>query len=82
MPMPDEQIKERVKYYTEWLRLFWVAIVGLAGGISGLVLALDSPIRAFLLALAISLGIGVAVIVFLLHRAIVQLIGQIQGGKP
>ena len=80
--MTDDQIKERVKYYTEWLRLLWIALIGLSGGISGLILTLDSPIRAGLLTFALALVIGVIVIVFLLHRAILRLIGQLQGGKP
>ena len=80
--MTDDQIKERVKYYTEWIRLLWITLIGLSGGISGLILTLDSPIRAGLLTFALALGIGVIVIVFLLHRAILRLIGQLQGGKP
>ena len=79
--MTDEQIKERVKYYTEWIRLLWITLIGLAGGISGLALTLDSLVRAALLAFALTLGIGAVVMVFLLHRAILRLIKQLQGGK-
>jgi hypothetical protein len=80
--MTDDQIRERIKYYTEWIRLLWITLIGLSGGISGLILTLDSSIRAGLLTLALVLGIGVIVMVFLLHRAILRLIGQLQGGKP
>ncbi len=79
--MTDDQIKERVKYYTEWIRLLWITLIGLAGGISGLALTLDSLVRAALLAFALTLGIGAVVMVFLLHRAILRLIKQLQGGK-
>ena len=79
--MPDEQIKERVKYYTEWIRLFWITLIGLSGGISGLILTLDSPLRAGLLAFALALGFGVFVMVFLLHRAILRLITQLRGDR-
>jgi hypothetical protein len=79
--MTDDQIKERIKYYTEWIRLLWITLIGLSGGISGLILTLDSPIRVGLLTFALVFGIGVIVIVFLLHRAILRLIGQLQGGK-
>ena len=79
--MTDDQIKERIKYYTEWLRLLWITLIGLSGGISSLVLTLDSSVRVVLLAFALALEIGVVVMVFRLHRAILRLIGQLQGGK-
>jgi hypothetical protein len=77
--MPDEQIKEKVRYYTEWIRLLWITLIGLSGGISGLVLTVDSPVRAILLIFAVALGVGAVVMVFLLHRAILRLIGQLRG---
>jgi hypothetical protein len=79
--MTDDQIKERVKYYTEWIRLLWITLIGLAGGISGLVLALDSPVRVILLVVAATLVVGSVVMILLVHRAILRLIGQLQGGK-
>jgi hypothetical protein len=79
--MTDDQIKEKVKYYTEWIRLLWITLIGLAGGISGLALTLDSLVRAALLAFALTPGIGAIVMVFLPHRAILRLIKQLQGGK-
>lgn len=79
--MAEDQIKERIRYYTEWIRLLWITLIGLSGGISGLVLTLDSPVRAVLLTFAVVLGIAVIVMVFLLHLAISQLIGQLKGEK-
>ncbi len=79
--MSDDQIKERVKYYTEWIRLLWITLIGLSGGISGLLLGLDSPVRMILLAVAVTLIVGVVIMILLIHRAILQLIGQLQGGK-
>lgn len=79
--MNDDQIKERIKYYTEWIRLLWITLIGLSGGISSLVLTLDSSVRIILLVFALVLAIGVVVMVFRLHRAILLLLGQIQGGK-
>ena len=77
----EDQIKERIRYYTEWVRLLWIALIGLAGGIYGLVLALDSPVRVALLIFAVILGIVATVIVFRLHLAISRLIGQLKGEK-
>jgi hypothetical protein len=79
--MSDERIKERVKYYTEWIRLFWITLIGLSGGISGLLLGLDSPVRMILLAVAVTLIVGAVVMILLIHRAILRLIGQLQGGE-
>jgi hypothetical protein len=79
--MTDDQIKERVKYYTEWLRFLWITLIGLSGGISGLVLTLDSPVRMILLAIAVTLIVGAVVMILLIHRAILRLLRQLQGGK-
>lgn len=67
--MTDDQIKERIKYYTEWIRLLWITLIGLSGGISGLVLTLDSLVRMILLAVAVTLIGGAVVMILLLHRA-------------
>ena len=48
-------LQARKRYYTEWIRLLWIALFGLAGGISGLVLTLDSFVRAVLLIFAVLL---------------------------
>jgi hypothetical protein len=77
----DDQIKEKARYYTKWVRLLWITLIGLSGGISGLVLTLDSPVRAILLIFAVVLGVGAVVMVFFLHRAILRLIGQLRGEK-
>lgn len=79
--MTDDQIKERIKYYTEWIRLLWITLIGLSGGISGLVLTLDSPVRVILLTVAVTLIVGAVVMILLIHRAILGLIEQLQGGK-
>ena len=73
--MTDDQIKEKVRYYTEWIRLLWITLIGLSGGISGLVLALDSPVRVILLVVATTLVIRSVVMILLVHRAILRLIG-------
>jgi len=79
--MPDDQIKEKVRYYTEWIRLLWITLIGLSGGISGLVLALDSPVRVILLVVAAMLVSGSVGMILLVRRVILRLIGQLQGGK-
>ena len=79
--MSDDQIKERVKYYTEWIRLLWITLIGLSGGISGLLLGLDSPVRVILLVVAVTLIVGAVIMILLIHRAILRLIGRLQGGK-
>lgn len=48
-------LEERIKYFSEWIRLLWFAVLGLAGGISGLMLALDSPLRVGLFLVAVIL---------------------------
>ncbi len=46
--MDKEAIKERVKFYTELLKLLWIFAIALGGGEVGLLINLNSSIKALL----------------------------------
>jgi len=75
-------LEERIRYFLEWIRLLWFAVIGLAGGMSGLILALDSPLRVGLLVVA---GILEAVALFLViwtHLAVLQMLRELKEKGP
>ena len=51
--MTEKSLEERIKFLTELLKLLWFTVIALGGGIVGLLLKLDSPIKVILLLLGI-----------------------------
>ena len=51
--MTEKSIEERIKFLTELLKLLWFTVIALGGGIVGLLLKLDNPIKVILLLLGI-----------------------------
>ena len=49
MGISVEGTKERIRYYLDWVRLLWAAILLNASGLIGLTLALDSSMKVGLL---------------------------------
>lgn len=76
--MDSDYLKEKARYYTEWIRLLWIALIALIGGMSGLLLAgIPTPVAIVLLIFAVILGIGGVVMVIVLHLAISRLIEKL-----
>jgi len=62
--MDREAIKERVRFYTEYLKILWFLIAGVSGGLVSLFFALDTAekVIVFIVGLAILFGLVSAVI--------------------
>ncbi|WP_164930901.1 hypothetical protein [Aquifex aeolicus] len=45
----EEYVKEKIKFLTELLKLFWITIIAIGGGTISLLLNLDNKIKVFLL---------------------------------
>ncbi len=76
--MDKEVIKERVKFYTELLKLLWVLLIALGGGLSGLFLrgvneGKDILITMVGVILFIMAVIGVVKIIKDIHRLLKKL---------
>ncbi|MBI3300527.1 MAG: hypothetical protein HYZ72_00375 [Deltaproteobacteria bacterium] len=76
-----EGLKERIRYYTEWIRLLWVGMFLIGGGGISLLLTLDSHLKVFLLVLAALLESVFATLVGIAHRRITALIEHLEEGK-
>jgi hypothetical protein len=73
-----EAIKERIHYYTEWIRLFWAAMFFVGAGVAGLLLTLDSNLKTFLFVAGMILQVVFAVIIGIIHRRIAALIERLE----
>lgn len=77
--MDSDYLKEKIRYYTEWIRLLWIALIALIGGISGILLAgATMPTGVILLTLAGVLSGGVVTMIIVLNVAILRLIEQLR----
>jgi hypothetical protein len=70
--------KERIRYYTEWIRLLWVGMFLIGGGGISLLLTLDSRLKVFLLVLAALLEGVFAALIGLAHKRITTLIERLE----
>ena len=61
--MTEKSLEERIKFLTELLKLLWFTFIALGGGIVGLLLKLDNPIKVILLVLGIFAEIILATLV-------------------
>ena len=43
--LTEEEKKERIRYYADWARSLWIGVLALSGGLAGLGLAPDKPLR-------------------------------------
>ena len=73
-----EGLKERIRYYTEWVRLLWVGMFIIGGGIASLLLTLDSWLEAFLLLLGVIVESVFATLIGIAQRRISALIERVE----
>jgi len=76
-----DALKERIRYYTEWIRLLWAGMFLLGAGAISLLLALDSNLKILLFGLGIVLQLVSAVIIGIIHRRVIVLIKSLEGFK-
>ena len=72
-------LKEKIRYYTEWICLLWVGMFVIGGGVTGLLLALDSRLKAFLFVSGIILQVVFAVVIGIIHNRVTALIERLEG---
>ena len=76
-----DALKERIRYYTEWIRLLWAGMFLLGAGVISLLLALDSKLKILLFTLGMILQVVFAVIIGNIHRKVIALIKSLEGSK-
>lgn len=73
-----EGLKERIRYYTEWIRILGVGMFILGGGGASLLLSLDSRLKMLLLFLVVIVECVFATLIGIAHRRIIALIEQVE----
>ena len=76
-----DALKERIRYFTEWLRLLWAGMFLLGAGQISLFLALDSNLKILLFGLGMVLQVVFAVIIGMIHRRVTASIKALEGFK-
>lgn len=73
-----DALKERIRYYTEWIRLFWVGMFVVGGGALSLLLTLDSLLKTFLFVLGMVLQVVFVLAIGIIHGKVIELIGRLE----
>ena len=73
-----DALKERIRYYTEWIRLLWVGMFVVGGGVVSLLLALDSILKTFLFVLGMVLQVVFVLAIGIIHSKVTELIGRLE----
>ena len=76
-----DALKERIRYYTEWIRLLWAGMFLLGAGVVSVLLALDSQLKILLFIFGMVLQVVFAVIIGMIHRRVSTLIKALEGFK-
>lgn len=74
-------LKERIRYYTEWIRLLWAGMFLLGAGVVSVLLALDSQLKILLFIFGMVLQVVFAVIIGMIHRRVSASIKALEGFK-
>ena len=54
-----DALKERIRYYTEWIRLLWAGMFLLGAGVVSVLLALDSQLKILLFIFGMVLQVAI-----------------------
>jgi hypothetical protein len=71
--------QERIRYYTELLKILWITLIADIGGVASLALGPSWPWKEWVILLGVVVGIGLLCMVVLLHIAIERFLRT--GGK-
>ncbi len=76
-----DALKERIRYYTEWIRLLWAGMFLLGAGVVSVLLALDSQLKILLFIFGMVLQVVFALIIGMIHRRVSASIKALEGFK-
>ena len=80
--LTEEEKKERIRYYADWIRSLWIGFLGLTGSLAGLTLTLDSRPKIVLLAIGLIADSLLAVPIAFLHRRVERLLAALGREEP
>jgi CHASE2 domain-containing sensor protein len=71
--LTEEEKKERIRYYADWIKSLWIGILALSGGLAGLALALDSHAKIILFVVGMIVDFLLVAWITLLHGRVERL---------
>jgi hypothetical protein len=71
--LTEEEKRERIRYYGDWIKSLWIGVLALSGGLAGLALGLDNRPRTILFAIGVVAEFLLFIAIALLHRSIERL---------
>lgn len=77
--MARNVIEKRISYYTEWIKLLWLAFIGLTGGTIGLIFPPRTIIRDMAIVIGFVLILAVFIIIMAIHNRVENLIDALGG---
>jgi hypothetical protein len=80
--LTEEEKKERIRYYADWIKSLWIGVLALSGGLGGLALALDSFPKIMLLTVGVIAEFSLFVVITFLHRRIERLMSALGREEP
>ena len=75
--MTEEEKKERIRYYSDWIRSLWLGVLVLSGGLAGLWLNLDSLSKLFLFVVGMIADFLLVALIAFLHGKIEKLMSAL-----
>jgi hypothetical protein len=72
--------QERIKYYTEWIKILWLTLVANVGGVIGLIVGEPWPWKIWLVMAGSVLAVAFFSLIIVLHAAIEKLIRRKEQG--
>ncbi|HID31282.1 MAG TPA: hypothetical protein EYP19_14965 [Desulfobacterales bacterium] len=74
----EQYFLERLKYYTELLRLVWVSILAVGGGAIGFIITTITPLKILLASLGFAAVALLVISLIVLNRRIWQTLNEIK----
>jgi hypothetical protein len=72
--------QERIRYYTEWIKILWLTLVANVGGVISLLLGPPWPWKIWLVVVGIAVAAALFFLIIVLHRTIEGLIRRKEEG--
>ena len=79
--LSEQYFPEKLKYYTELLRLVWVSILAVGGGAIGFIVTTITPLKILLASLGFAAVAFLSITVIVLNRRIWQTLHEIEEVK-
>jgi hypothetical protein len=75
--LKEEEKKERIRHYADWIKSLWIGVLALSGSLAGVWLNLDSGSKLFLFVAGMVVDFLFGTVIAVLHRKIERLLASL-----